>query len=371
MKKRVLIITGLALLIVCLIRGGLFVYRFRQAILSAGHLRRVPDELKIAKIVQGADRFSKETLFTEADLGVITDFEEGPNHELVVAGQTGAAFLSDGSSFTKSIHFEKCNSDVVSVDLGNGSFLCRGTWNTNTTLFDMGGRPLWSYGGGLTGIDDAAAGTLGPNATKRIVVGFNGDGGVRLLSSEGKELWKQDEGNVWHVEIVAADDKLGNVILHSNARGQLTIRDAGGNVLSRHNPEIYLASFAMTAWGDDAGLNKLMAPGKDFIYILSTDGKTLVRLPAPGSQMTAQPKGARVHFLASVPYFAGLLRYFVWNRSLLYIYDGQDQLVYHEILDHDCDALHAIPGKNGTEDLLLGCEGSVWKYSQLEPLRVR
>jgi hypothetical protein len=365
MKKRVLMIVGAVFLIAVLIGGGVVVYRLRRAFSAAARFRRVPDELRGAKIVAGAGRFSKEVLFDQADLGVITDFAQSPNHELVVVGQNGAAFLTDGSSFNRRVSFHKCSSAVVSVELVNGSFLCRGAWNTNVELFDAEGKTLWSYGGGLRGIDDAAAGTLGPNATASVVVGFNGDGGVRLLSSEGKELWKQDDGNVWHVEIAPAADKSGNVILHSNARGQLTVRDAGGHVVGRYEPEIYLASFSMTSWGDDPNKSKLIASDKDFIYVLTTDGKTLVRLPSPGSATMADPKGTRVRFSARTPYFVGLLRYSLWDRSLLYIYDGQNQLVYHEILDHDCDALHAVPIKNGAEHLLVGCEGAVLKYSEI------
>ena len=96
------------------------------------------------------------------------------------------------------------------------------------------------------------------------------------------ELWKQSDANVWHVAIVA-DDKSGNVILHTNAKGQLTMRDANGNVLGRYDPEIYLASFAMTTWDDDSDWKKLVASARGSIYVLSTDGKTVARLPAPGS----------------------------------------------------------------------------------------
>jgi hypothetical protein len=94
------------------------------------------------------------------------------------------------------------------------------------------------------------------------------------------------------------------------------------------------------------------------------EGKTVAHLPAPASTSMAQPKGTPVRLAGGAPYFASLLRNFLWNRSLLYIYDGQNQLVYQEILDHDCDALHAIPGEHGAENLLLGCDGTVWKYSQ-------
>lgn len=93
-------------------------------------------------------------------------------------------------------------------------------------------------------------------------------------------------------------------------------------------------------------------------------GKTIVRLLAPGNASIADPKGTSVHFLGA-PDYASLLRHSWWGRSLLYIYDSQNQLVYDEIFDHDCDALRAVPGKKGREDLLLGCEGTVWKYSQV------
>jgi len=139
----------------------------------------VPDDLRDAKIVLGQDRFSKELVFTQADLGLITDFEEKPNHELIVVGQNGAVFIKDGNSLNKSISFDKnsgrhnrtgCSSSVVGVELGVGSFLCRGDWGTNVELFDAAGKTLWSYGGGLSAIDNAAAGTLGPNAIPSVVV---------------------------------------------------------------------------------------------------------------------------------------------------------------------------------------------------------
>jgi hypothetical protein len=217
MRKRVLMIVGAGLLVALLIFSGIVPYRVTRAFLAAEQLKSVPRDLKGAKIVAGAGRFSKEVFFAQGDLGVITDFAPNPNHELVVVGQNGAVFLTEGNSINRSITFHRCSSAVVSAGLASGSFLCRGAWITNVELFDAAGKTLWSYEGGDSGIDDAAAGTLGPNATESIVVGFNGGGGVRLLNAAGKELWKQDEGNVWHAEIAPATDKSGNVILHSNA----------------------------------------------------------------------------------------------------------------------------------------------------------
>jgi hypothetical protein len=69
---------------------------------------------------------------------------------------------------------------------------------------------------------------------EKVVVGFNGAGGLHLLNADGKELWKQDDGNVWHVEIAAVDEKSSKMIVHSNARGQLTLRDASGKIMARY-----------------------------------------------------------------------------------------------------------------------------------------
>lgn len=354
MMKPILAVAG-GVFFIALLIGGFVVYR----VLTRGR----PLELSFARVVSGADQFSKQAFYRGPDVGVITDIKERQKHRLVVVGQRGAAFLTEQGAAERRIRFEKCRSDVTAVDFEDGAFLCRGAWTIDTILFDSTGKTLWSYSGGANGIDDAAAGIIGASGSTSVVVGFNGDGGVHLLSSEGKELWKQEDGNVWHVEIAAADDKCDNVILHSNAAGQLTIRDANGNVLARYNPDIYLAHFSLTAWNDDPHLNKLIATDEGFVHIMTMEGKTVARLPAPGDAGIAETKGTPVRFSSGPPYYASILRFSQWSRALFYIYNDQKQLVYDEILGDECAALHAVPGKNGTEDLLVGCDGVVWKYS--------
>jgi len=362
LMKQFLIAAGVLFLVLLLV-AGFFVYRIRRDFLRLGKMPKMPDDLRIARVVSGASVFSKIAFPSEPDLGLITDIQSRQNRDLIVVGQLGAAFLTENGSFRRNVHFERCDSDVVSVEVGAGAFLCRGTWSKGTMLFDSEGKTLWSFGGGITGVNDAAAGVLGAGGPQEVVIGLNGGGGVHLLGSDGKELWRQEDGNVWHVEIVAPDEKSGNVILHSNARGQLTVRDATGNVLARHSPEIYLAHFSLSAWRDDPYSNKLVAVDKDSVYVLAMDGNTLARLPVPGNTGIPDPKGTTVHSSEDGPDYAVLLRHRLWARSLLYIYDAKDQLIYNEILDRDCAALRAVPGQNGAEDLLLGCDGTVEKYS--------
>src|SRR5258708_14870953 len=323
----------------------------------------MPDELRVARIVSGGDRFSKSVFYGDPYLKVITDIKDAQKGDFLIAGERGAAFVTEQGSLKRSLHFEGCMSNVTAVDIEGGAFLCRGGWAMGTMLFGSDGRTLWSYNGGANGIDDAAGGILGPGDLERVVVGFNGSGGVRLLTADGKELWRrEDDGNVWHVEIATTDKEPKQVILHSDVTGQLTMRDANGNVLGRYRPEIYLSRFSLTDWNSDLRRNKLVAARERFIYVMSMAGSTFARLPAPRNVGSPDVTGTQVQFSAG-PGYASLLRHFLWNRSLLYIYDSQNRLVYHEVLDDACSALHAVAIKDAMQDLLVGCKGVVWKYS--------
>jgi len=366
--KRVFIAAGIVCLL-ALFAGGFALYRNLQPMFDAiANQPKMPEELKSPKVIIGADSFSRTTYSTAPGLGIITDIEPWENRGLVVVGKNGAAFLAENGPTSSAIQFEACDSDVVVASIGQGAFLCRAELMSGPSLLDLDGKILWSYKRDSLGIaaDDSVAGELGPAHTKGVVVGMNGDGGIRLLTPEGKEVWRKPEGNVWHVEIAALDDKPGNVIVHSDAAGQLTLRDEDGNVLSRTSPEIYLAHFSLTSWHDNLQRNKLIAAEEGALYVLSMNGQTVAKLPAPESKTgTAEAKGTPVHFAKGMPFYAGIVRHRQWDRTLLYIYDSQNRIVYDEVIDHDCGALQTVTEAKDVESLLLGCDGTVMKYSHL------
>jgi len=47
---------------------------------------------------------------------------------------------------------------------------------------------------------------------------------------------------------------------------------------------------------------------------------------------------------------------------MLSVFDEKSQLVYQEILDENCEAVAAAPGKSH-ESLLVGCEDKIFAYS--------
>lgn len=357
MLKRVAITSGIFLTVVLVTAFSIFTYRGWRAF-RASLPPKMPENFKNARVVVGDSFLSKKNLHEGLGIDVITDIQLN-GALLTAAGRSGAAVVSKNGELLKEIHFDKCDSDVTVTASG---FLCRGSWSTDVRMVDSDGKALWSYSGGTNGIDDAAEGTLG--GQPRIAVGLNGGGGVRLLGVDGKELWKQDDGNVWHVEIVSESPSSQSVILHSNARGEITQRDQWGKVLARYRPEVYLAHFSRTAWGEDPSRNKLIASDGDSTYVLTTTGKTLAKLPASDAvAVQAQASGTPVQLEKGKVYYASLLRYELWDRSVLYVYSPANKLVYEEINDQDCGALYALPREHGAEDLILGCDGHLRKYS--------
>lgn len=352
--KRLLIALGV-LFMLALVAAGYVAYRVLHSFPS------MPRGMSTARVVTGDGLFTKTRFYVAPELGLVTDIHQQPDGGFVLVGELGAAYLNGEGRLDHEIHYPRCTSTVVSVNVGSGAFLCRGSWNHGTTLIDAEGAPLWSYNGESAGVDDAAAGELGDG--KKIVVGLNGGGGVHLFSADGKELWKQEDGNVWHVEIVQSENAPGNIILHSNAKGQLTARDANGAVLARYTPEVYLAQFSLVSWIDDTTVNKLIAVNENSLYVVTTQGKTVARLSVPINSGIADPMGTRVDFSAGAPYFVALLSHNLWSRSLLYVWDSQKQLVYQEILDRNCGSLLPVSRDDHASNLLLGCDGVIWQYS--------
>ena len=244
----------------------------------------MPQELTEG-VVSGNTKFVKELFYRQAELGVISGIEPGQTGQIMIAGRRGAAWIGSDRALIKIFSFEQCLSDVVFVKLGTNKFslLCRGDYSKdqNTKLFDDGGKTLWSYGENSRGVFDAAGGSLG-NGVEGIVVALIGDGGLQLLDFAGRPVWRREDSDIRHVEIATFGGHESPAILHSNAQGQLTIRNGNGDVIARvAYPRIYLGRFSLTAWGTNPIRDKLLDSHQDWIYVLGMDGTTIARLPAP------------------------------------------------------------------------------------------
>ena len=368
--KRALIATAIVFMFVISV-GGVVVYqRVRHFFADIPAMQKVPEQLKAASVLYGRTELVKASYLKTNGVGTITEIDEHADGTLTLVGKNGATDFGADLSLKETITFDSCSDEVASAPIGKGRFFCRShSPMGGPSLIDAKGNSLWTYSDRSDGFgisaDDAAAGELGRANTPGVAVGMNGDGGVRLLTPDGKEVWRKPDGNVWHIEIMPRSDDSGSVIVHSNAPGKLTVRDEYGNVMGLYDAEIYLSEFSPTAWGQSALRDKILAATNQSIYVLSTDGKTLAKLPAPEVLDDAGPKvaGVPVRFTSGDPYYAAIVRHQQWKRTQLYVYDGANKMVYDEVLDQDCAALAPLRKQDGTEHLLMGCDDSVMEYS--------
>jgi hypothetical protein len=155
-------------------------------------------------------------------------------------------------------------------------------------------------------------------------------------------------------------------IVHSNARGQLTVRDPDGKALRQSKPGTYFSQFSVCRWPTAEDGPHLLTAGEDVVSVYDFDGTTVATLEAPhAANVGSAARGAAVQLIAGQPpQFAVIVEFQLWNISVLYLYNHEQEMIYQEVISDRCLSLAALPrDKSDVEDLLIGGTGKVWKYT--------
>lgn len=321
-----------------------------------------PTELEHAGVRVGEAVLQESVWLDEASVGDITSITPADTRGVLVAGTAAAAYVKEGA-LSGRVAWPERMSQVEPIDVeGDGQleFLDRGGhgWQ-GAALLDGGGRVRFRSPRGQ-GVDDMAAGHLDGDGRLDFVVGYNGGSGVARYDADGRELWRQDDGNVWHVEIVDTDADGTAEIVHSNAAGQLTVRDASGRVVRRVDPPgSYFSDFSLVRWPRSAPLRPLHARDGS-LWIMDYTGATSAQLAAPGVEGLGDTRAVPIR-IAKNDYLAALVEFSLWDRSVVFLFDAAGAPVYREVMAGGCRALAALPAESG-EDLLVGCGSRIWRY---------
>jgi hypothetical protein len=201
-----------------------------------------------------------------------------------------------------------------------------------------------------------ASASLDGDGDLEFMAGYNGDGGVRLFDASGKRRWRQDDGNVWHVEIVDTNGDGKPEIVHSNAAGEVTVRDPNGNALTRVHTDGYFSRFSVVQWPPQK--TSLLHTGDGVTRIIDFSGTVRVRLETPDTSFLGDACGAAARFDGR-EYLALAVSQSNWDRTQLFVFDQANVLRYREVVAAACVAI-ATPEP---EAFLFGCGPRVLRYT--------
>ncbi len=369
-----IVCAGIASAIVCGVVGIVVVWR---AMGWGPH--EPPEELAKPGVKIGAGFLTKRVFFEDKDLGSVDDIAYGdldpkPGLEVGITDGRRALFLNQEGRVKSVVTFPKDHYGLIEMIEVDGDDACEFIPRKFAAprLMDHRGQCIWHHE--EDGADVMCAGDMNGDGVPEFAVGFAGSGGVHLLDRNGKLVWRQPDGNVWRIAMTDTNGDGKLEIVHCNSRGELVVRDATGEVLSRIQPYIpgadlffpyYVGDFSLCRWPRSAARASVVLAANGVNALVDYDGKVKSRFEIPrlGDDMdvqavTVELNKNRPEYLAVVGFMAP------WGKSTLFIFDREKKLIYHETLPGRCEALAAMPrGKTGEEALLVGGEGKVWEYT--------
>lgn len=331
-----------------------------------------PEHLSQAKVFKNDVSLEKVNFAESESFGGVTDISVIPKDLSVACATTkGGAYLDKSGAVQSSVVFDQRVDEVDLIPSESGGkfrYLNRGSWGTQSCLLDENGKLIWKAKD-KDGVDDTAYGVLADNPRGKFAVGYNGGGGVSLLDDRGKELWSREDGNVWHVEITDPFKKKTARIIHSNAGGDITVRDGYGNVVSKSNAPFYFSSFSLCRWPDKTSEQRLISCSGGSIWLLDEKGGEVKKFEVPVDDQFNDIQAALVKLVPSQPpYLATLTTWKRWNRTMFCIHDNKGKIVYDECLTEMCRAIAVVnQGESQPEALLIGGEKRIIKYSPSSP----
>jgi hypothetical protein len=383
MIRKMLIGCGIFLALFVGVAAYLY-HRIEPSIREAQTQLEAERKMLAPRVLVGDGRFQRHAFYTGNSIGAISQILVGwpadrEGAEIAVVGGLGADFIDSAGQVKKQVRFaieQYCPVAVARLDsAGNYGFLTRDeSWAVPATLFNKEGHVSWQSAGNWPGVDDSTSGDVNGDGSLSVAIGLNGWGGVSLVDGQGRKIWTQKDINVWHVEMLDTNGAGHEEIVHSNARGELLVRDPSGEVVARYLPGYYVSDFALTRWGEESRPSHLLVPVserqdgccKPNVIVSDRTGKKIAELKSPLGDLFNLLNATPIRLGNATDYFAILEDKSSADRSMLLLYGPDGNIAYQEILGEPCLGIAPLHTKDG-ERLLIGCAGKIWAYSAAQP----
>lgn len=151
------------------------------------------------------------------------------------------------------------------------------TWAQSITAYELSGHEVWTFRANSHGIDKVAPVKIDRNNTD-FAISYNGGGGVELIDSSGKSLWRHDvKANAWSVTALRRS-KGSPVVAANGPDSTAVVYDLQGNSLPSFN--IGESNVAGGTDIDGSGNDSLLVLGETVssgrnLSAIDTSGKTL------------------------------------------------------------------------------------------------
>jgi len=358
-------------LIVCGVAGYIAYRIFFD--LDHSSRREKPDVMNYPGVVTGTNFLSSDIFISDSRLEKITDlklgaFVEGHSDVLAAVSTLGAIFYDASGKQIHERFFKEGTSAARIVSKGTDHdyvFINQGSWGLPASLINAEGETVWTYGGS-PGVNCMSAGDLDGDGALDFAVGFNGGGGIHRLDANGKKVWEKDGGNIWHVEIVDTGNEGPVRIVHSDAGGDMYVRDADGNVVAQSQTHTYFSDFSICRKPDSLSETYCLLAEDDKIWLFDYNAIVVKTYYAPDCGTLGHAYGTPFFYAeGESEYLAIICDYPNWKTTMFYVYNPAGELVYQEVIPESCASIMAVKnGSSGQDKLLIGGTGKIFSYTR-------
>lgn len=332
--------------------------------------------LKVPQVILGENSIHRKKIIDCPELHHITDMRILDNDQVLCVGRGGYVVVDMGYREIKKILFKPAGDgspisdaddiDFLCTDLDNNGeieFLSLGAWHYPVCMYDLNGGLLWEYP--YSGINGTSVGNVFGDADQEIIIAGSDDN-LHILNNEG-DLERKIPGGYFTDAIVLPNTRNPtgkDTILLTDVSANLYMYNQNGTGKIEQTSQ-KAGHFAVSQIPGDMAKDRLFIVSDNLIEVSEVSGANITNLRAPMAASVFNPEVEHINIKGSKrPYFAVLLKT-KSERSLLYIYDPDGHLIYHEVIGEDCSSLLSIPD-HSEGVLLVGGKGKVFEYSFLK-----